>query len=196
MPKLRYPIPRMTPVHKLSELALDGADGRGWYEFASYEISRAAVRLDCTPELLAEMLALFSPRVSVTRSIKWAVHYIKTKEFMADCPRSVRQAVDHWLVTGKIRGLKTGPFARALLGDKSAVVIDTWVAKALGIDAKRLEVKAVWSRAAEQIRRTAEYLGWPVAETQAAIWVAIVRKDRATVPQMNIMAQIDPEIPV
>lgn len=196
MSRLKYPIPRMARIKRLTQLALDGADGRYWYDDANYQIKYASEYLGCKVQDLADLLALFSPRVSVLRSAKWALRYLNEKSFAPDCTISHKFAIAHWELTGEIRGSKTGPFARALMGDRDALVLDTWMAKALGVDSKRFEIKAVWNRAAEKIRLVAQLLGWPVAETQAAIWTAIVRENRVNIPRFDMRALLASEIPV
>lgn len=172
MSRLKYPVPHMTPVARLAEVAEEGSEYRPWYVYAGDQIAKVAPILGTDPGRLADMLALFSPRVSVSRSATWAVTYIQTGRFMADCTRGHKAAVEHYLLTGEIRGPKTGPFAKALRGDPNAIVLDTWMGVAMMPDTNpgRFEVRAVWDKAANRLREVAAYLGWPVAETQAAIW--------------------------
>lgn len=189
--KLMYPIPAMPSVQVLAALAHEGADARGWYREAWVEIELAAPKLGISSTRLADLLALFSPRVSVLRSVRWAIHYSRTGEFMHDATRSHRLAVKHYEQTKEIRGPKTAPFAKALMGDGSALVLDSWMSKALNVDHKRFEVRAVHDAASKRVRLTAMVLGWPVAETQAALWAATVRKHRVEVPRISIMAEIE-----
>ncbi len=197
--KLKYPMPKLTPMRELAELALEGAEYREWYGEARKEIGRAAIAMiDGNMELhkrvdqLAALLALFSPRTSVTRSCKFAVHYMRTAEFLPACLGDIRRSVKHWDLTGEIRGPKTEPFYRALMGDSSACVLDVWMGQALGIDPKRFhDSKTVYAVCSERIKETAEYRGWTVAETQAAIWSATVLQNRAAVPALSLMPLID-----
>lgn len=202
MPRLKYPVPRMTSVRELADLALIGADHRDWYTRANAEVSMCVQALReqnvrISEEDFAALLALFSPRLSVLRSAKMTVHYVRTWEFPGDCMSSTRAAVKHWKLTGTIRGPKTEPFRRAILGDLSAIVIDTWMCKALGFDGKRAEVKTVWNRAAKKISSTARYLGWTNAETQAAIWAGEIRKQEyGRVATFDLMSLVDDSLPI
>ena len=170
----------------LAKLALDGADGRYWYDYAKAQIEAAARHYGIDPKRFADLLSLFSPRVSVKRSIRFAIRYARTGEFEHDVTRNTKAAVAHYDLTGEIRGAKTEPFARALMGDKTAVVFDTWMADAMGVDGSKFAVKRVHRVQTERLIRVAEYLGWPIAETQAAIWTGIVKKSRRSVPQLEI----------
>lgn len=186
--RLRYPIPRLRSINGLTTLALNGADHRGWYADASKQIHEWGPKLPAAPHVFADLLALFSPRTSVKRSIKWAVHYARSGEYMSDVHRSIRFAVEHWKRTGEIRGKKTEPFARALMGDPNALVLDSWMYKAIGIPAHRGEVPTVHAIAASKVFAVAGILSWPIAETQAAIWAGIVREDGRNVPPLDIGA--------
>jgi len=195
--RLKNPLPRLRSIHGLTTLALDGADHRGWYADAREQILEVAPTIPrptgltgVDPQTFAELLALFSPRTSVTRSIRWAVHFARTSEYMHDVHRSIRLAVEHWKKTGEIRGLKTAPFARALMGDPDALVLDSWMYKAIGIPPERSEVPTVHAIAASKVYAVARTLAWPIAETQAAIWAGIVREHGRNVPVLDIRAII------
>jgi hypothetical protein len=110
---------------------------------------------------------------------------------MDDVTRGTRAAVSHYERTGEIRGLKTRPFCSALLGAKDAIVLDTWMARAMRCDANRLGVVKVWGHCARQLERASRMLGWHNAETQAAIWAAAVRAERTSVPSLDLMPLID-----
>lgn len=204
----------------LRRLALLGADHRQWYDTARAQVTAAAVVLEVTPRRLADLLALFSPRVSVRRSIRFTVHYIqsqqtvcsvcgtdwtagrvscdcdcravpiRTGEFLPDVTRSVRASIAHYEKTGIIRGPKTSAFARAVLGDRDAIVLDTWMAVAFNIDQKRIATKAVHGACCKKLRRLAKSLGWSNAETQAAIWTGAVRAAGRNVPEFLIEPEL------
>lgn len=174
MARLRQPV-RM-PAAKLRKLALAGADARPWYDWALAEIQAAAPILGVTETRLADLLALFSPRTSVKKSVRLTVHYIRTGGHVHDVLPMVRVGVAYYEATREIRGCKTAPFAKALMGDKSAVVLDTWMAVAFGVDPNWIKDRPkLRRRMAATLQRVADSLGWPVAETQAAIWAATVR---------------------
>jgi len=164
-------------------LALQGESGRHWYNYATEQVKGAAFILDIDSDRLSDLLALFSPRVSVKRNIRVTLAYLATGKHGKGTMKGTKAAVTHYELTGDIRGPKTSAFAKALQGDLSAVVLDTWMADAFGIDQSRFSVKAVHRECCKRIRAVAGELGWKPAEVQAAIWVAVVRQSgRAVVP--------------
>lgn len=167
---------RLTGVERLRQYAEAGADGRTWYDHAADQVLAGSDRLGIASGRFADLLAIFSPRVSVRRSIRLTVHYVRTGEYLPGVVRPVQIAVGHYNLTGRIRGPKTGPFARALRGDLTVVVLDVWMARALGVPQKALERRPVHSESTLRIRSAALELGWPPAAAQAAIWHTIVRR--------------------
>lgn len=166
----------MTALPGPMDLAREGArhGGRQWYRRARRRIRDycdATGGLVC-PWELADILSLCSPRVTVAQSVQMAEEYLATGEPPARCIPSVRVSILHWEATGTIRGPKTAAFARALRGDRDAVVVDVWVWRAL-----RMEPGGARSyrRAEHTIRCIAGRLGWPPADTQAAIWRGVRR---------------------
>jgi hypothetical protein len=100
-------------------------------------------------------------------------------------------ALRRWCETGKARGLRTslrnveraergeplsGPkvdnFRKALQGDTSAVVVDRWMLRALGIErAPRTERR--YEEIADILRRRAAKAGKTPREYQADLWVKV-----------------------
>lgn len=167
--------PRMSSVATLVELAKQGEAGRDWYDEAKRQVIEASALLNVSPRRFADLLALFSPRVAVKRSIRFAIRYVEHGDYLADCMSTVIAAVEHYEQTGQIRGPKTRPFADAIMGDGTAVVLDVWMAKAFKIDQSAFNRVGVHAECTRRVRLAAKRLGWTAAETQAAIWYATVK---------------------
>jgi len=195
--KAKPKIDRMASVGTLTKMAEAGVEGRHWYRTAKKAVAESARQLGVDTKEFAEVLALFSPRVSVRRNIRMAIHYFRAREagltgderFPHDSMRGVRSSVRHWEKTGEIRGPKTGPFARAIAGDADAVVLDVWMARAFGVDQKRFSNTPVRERAQGRIRKAAEQLGWTPAETQAAVWTTAVKQAGRNPGQFHIASE-------
>jgi|15BtaG_2_1085339.scaffolds.fasta_scaffold00310_18 hypothetical protein len=168
-----------TPL-TLARLALAGEAGRPWYRDAMPGLVATAADLSTSVPYLCAVLAATSPRVHVRRNIKMAKLYLRfgvtsgmlpiARGALAKLPED-RMCVDLDALTAGL-GPKTGPFARALAGDPDALVLDVWMARALDVEQKALDRKGTRAKAVKRVRKTARDLGWPVAETQAAIWTA------------------------
>ena len=194
----RKPASRMTSVDRLESMARAGVDGRHWYATATSNVVSAARILNCSPEWFAAVLGVTSPRVHVSRNVKLSIAYALNGSTTGTMPM-VRvglaklsaiggrhcQELDGMTAT---MGPKTGPFARALAGDLDAVVLDVWMARALGLDQSQFSHKPTHRKACDRIRQVADLLGWRPAEVQAAIWTTAYRAHYtdATVPQFTI----------
>lgn len=178
---------RMSSVDTLSALCEQGERGLHWYSHAKSQILEASSILSVEPQRLADLLALFSPRVSVKRNIHFAVHYVRTNTHTHDVMRSTRIAVAHYEETGIIRGPKTSAFSRAIMGDPDAVVLDVWMARALRIPQTAFDRKPVHAKATERIAKTASRLSVSPAQAQAAIWTATVSNAGRNPPQFTLV---------
>lgn len=169
-------LPRMKSADALAALAVEGGSGRYWYQHAEDQIRRASDMIGVEPERFAGVLACLSPRVSVLRNVRLTLRYLQTGEHGPGVMRCVRESVAHYEATGEIRGPKTRPFAYAVLGDPDAVVLDVWMAKALGVPQARLSSKRVHAKASDRVRSAARTVGYTPAQCQAAVWYAAVRR--------------------
>lgn len=186
-PRQLKPLPRLASVETLTRLAEQGSDGRSWYRVAREQVWQAAEFLDVTPWYYADILSLFSPRVSVIRNVRLTNYYLTIGEFHPSTMGVVRKAVEHYEQTGEIRGPKTSAFARALIGAGDAIVLDVWMAKSFGCDQQQFKRPAVRSVCERRIHKAADALGWTPAETQAAIWTATVRRANRRPGQLTII---------
>jgi len=163
----------------LKRYALAGEHGRDWYDETREAVTDLAYILDVQPQYLADVLAITSPRVQVRRNIRIAVRYIKEGTLDGVLP-GVRTALAHYEETGEIRGPKTSAFAAALMGDPEAIVLDVWMARALGVDQAKFSSAKVRREAERRVRKVARRLGWAPAQVQAAIWTHWVETHRNT----------------
>ena len=146
-------------------------------------------------QTLCDLVALTSPRCSVSRNLKFAWGEFTGEDRPRDMIRSTRVALDHYYKTGIIRGPKTSRFAQVLRGDDSIVVVDTWMARALSVPDNRARNKStqeLTERVVGVVARRISLAGirfatWPMAETQAAIWAGMIRThyDKGKVPIMR-----------
>lgn len=139
-----------------------------WYSAAGASIAAYADERGLSIPLVASVVAVTSPRVTVGGNVKLARRFLETgsrKGMMA----STRAALDHYLETGEIRGPKTGAFALALQGDASAVVVDVWTVRGLGWTKKNVS-KRVYREASAVVRSLATKAGLAPREAQAALW--------------------------
>jgi len=183
--------PKLAGIDRIDRLAKLGQEGRDWYAFANAQVKAGAVILDISERRFADLLAVFSPRVTVVRSVRFTVYYVKTGKYLPDVTRNVRASVKHYEATGEIRGPKTGPFADALMLDQDAIVLDTWMALAFKIDQGLLRSKYVETPCKRLIRRVAKRNGWTSAQAQAAIWTGTVIEAGRNPAQLFIEAELD-----
>lgn len=163
----------------LAVLANEGReDGEGWYDAAHETIKAYAAAAGTTVARVADVLALTSPRQTVTRNVQLASQYLETRSTAGMLP-SVIRALEHWEATGEIRGPKTRAFSYALQGIPDAVVIDVWMIRAIpSLDASKSLTRKRYRDAATIVREVAAEVGMSPAATQAAIWVAVRRRYR------------------
>lgn len=183
-------------VDRCEHYALIGRSGRRWYRVAREVVRRLADHhtglvpgtaewhMDLTDEAyttLCDLVAITSPRCSVKRNLRLAWGEFTGRDRPGDMIRSTRAALDHYYATGEIRGPKTSRFARVLRGDDDVVVVDTWVARAIGVrdkDARNKSSQQLAERVVGVVRdrlSTSTRVRWTLAETQAAIWCGTIR---------------------
>lgn len=157
------------------ELARSGEEGRGWYVDAARQIRRYALEIGQCPRVVAGVMAITSPRVHVVRNIRITKTYFETGLIVGHFGKT-QGLVDRFVADGTISGPKVSAFYEALRGDRDAVVVDVWVARAFNVGHdddlgnRRGLTKKEYKRVDQAVRSLAGRLGWQPAETQAAIW--------------------------
>lgn len=186
-----------TLCNRCERYALIGHANRRWYRVARAVLERLSQyhRDQLAPHVftyreisynrLCDIVAITSPRCSVKRNLWHAWREYTGEPRAGDMIRSTRAALDHYWRTGEIRGPKTSRFARVLRGDDSVVVVDSWMARALGIRDKQARNKSTQELAEDvlfcvqqKMPHLSRFLGsrlWPIAEIQAAVWAGMIR---------------------
>jgi hypothetical protein len=130
---------RKVTLPVLQSIVDDGkTSGRLWYAAAERDILTVCESEPWSQSSVCDCLALFSPRVSVRRSIRLTFRYLYDGSFFPSTFRAVRQSVLHWERTGIIRGKKTSAFSSALAGHQTAVVLDVHMANIFNVPQQKL----------------------------------------------------------
>lgn len=152
----------------LVQLAREAGHGRGWYRDSGESIARYATSRGLCPTYVSDVVAILSPRVSVSYNVTLTKRYIE----MGSCEGMMQsrvQALQQYEASGVFHGPKVNAFSRALQGDVDSVVIDAWMIRLLG-QQQRLTPKRYKGLVAT-VKGVATRLGWHPSETQAALWV-------------------------
>lgn len=178
---------------KLLELYHEGEYGKEWYDLAKVELQDM---FGIHAELYAQVVAATSPNSNVAGNVTRANNAMKlilSGERRADgalfteadgLMASHVKNLNRILRGEELSGPKVGAFARAIMGDRNAVVLDTWMARALGLtDAAVLDKFDFGSNpkmlrfVTKLINDIAEQTGSDPRQVQAAIWVAKKTRD-------------------
>ena len=173
----------------VDRLAVIGADYRFWYADANKQIRALPWPAIDT----CGVLAITSPKVHVTTSTRATLRLLTDgSRYPGLLYRSFDSAC-RWLA-GDRRILigqnaarerpKVSAFYEALMGSKSAIVIDSWILRAFDLPA-RPRVKHA-KHVKRIIGRIAEYHRWSPSETQAAIWAGMFLSKGRRVPTIQI----------
>jgi hypothetical protein len=81
----------------------------------------------------------------------------------------------HYEKTGEIRGPKTSRFAKCLMLDEDSVVIDVWMARAMGVPHDKVGAKYAYDACVNRVLKIADTYGEAPARIQAAIWSGVYR---------------------
>ena len=119
------------------------------------------------------IIAAFSPRSYWSTNIRRAFAYVRGQ--VVPTMRSHIEAADRVMTSGLsgLRGPKVSAFARAIAGDASAVVIDTWMIQAAGLPSTTTLSPKQYDLFARAITTIANRNGVEPRILQAAIWVHV-----------------------
>ena len=148
-------------------LAAEHHYGRRWYQESGDNLRAYAERRRLDPNRVIDVLAILSPRVSVARNVALATAYLETRA-IDGVMRSRVVALSRYEQDGVVRGPKVSAFAAALKGE-DAIVVDSWMLRLFEESPTVPGLK----RCRRAIASVAGKLGWPSAETQAALWCGV-----------------------
>jgi hypothetical protein len=146
-----------------------------WYDDArEFAESLRVQRPEWSLQVAASVVSAFSPRVT------WAHNKAKATQYAQGItPKGLRShvdAADRCVREGfnGLRGPKTNAFARAIAGDRDAVVVDVWMCRAAGLG-KDAPTATEYRAIADAIRAVA---GTPAvcmapATLQALLWIIV-----------------------
>lgn len=161
----------------------DLAAGLRWYSeaHATAEALAAGTSGAVTVEQAAGVIAALSPRVQWARNVALAALVVEAHTLGARMPGGVfrRQLSTACAILDGRQAGPTGPkvsaFHRAIMGDRSAVVVDVWAARAAGVPMPQgRTLNRTQYRAIEAAyREAAEALAVDPRDLQAAVWVSV-----------------------
>lgn len=175
--------------------------GRAWYPRACETVAALGARYGLAAEAAAGIVAALSPRCAWSDNLRRAERVAEAAALGDDAPPAVgfsdatRKA---WRIAqGEaaaevLGGPKVCAFARALAGDRSAVVIDTWAALA-AYGERRPVTAARYREVSDAYETAAERVGETAQDLQAVLWLA-VRGDRADDPAAFQAARYQPRL--
>ncbi len=145
-----------------------------WYDEAGAFAESLRPTTGWNLETSASVVSAFSPRVT------WAHNKAKAAQYAQGItPKGLRShvvAADRCIAEGfnGLRGLKTNAFARAIAGDREAVVVDVWMCRAAGLG-KDAPNKTEYRAIADAIRTIAATpaVCMAPATLQALLWIII-----------------------
>ena len=144
-----------------------------WYDDArEFAESLRVQRPEWSLQVAASVVSAFSPRVT------WAHNKRKAHEYAQGItPKGLRshvEAADRCVREGfdGLRGPKTNAFARAIAGDRDAVVVDVWMCRAAGLG-KDAPNKTEYRIIANAVREVASAYNMDAATMQALLWIII-----------------------
>ena len=167
----------------IRDLAMIGEKYTGWYFESRDSIRDYCVAYDIDRKFATDIIAIYSPRVQVSRNVLFAKHFLEHGSHPEGSLRARTVAAEHYVRTGQFTGRKVLAFADNLLNPETSqlVTVDTHVAKAYGIssDFNPVQFESI-CRHITAIARTSGYLPH---EVQAAVWCGRFIRDLGRKPE-------------
>lgn len=151
------------------------AAGRAWYPRVSAVADGLAGDAGITREMAAGVIAALSPRETWARNVINARAAVKGEPFgaLGNSKRAAARILAGERVDDVLGGQKTRAFARACAGDLDAAVIDVWMLRAAGDDARKGASVKRYHQLAETLASAARARGERVAAFQAIVWIVV-----------------------
>ncbi len=144
-----------------------------WYSEAQEVAEDVAENLAVDLERGASVVASFSPRERWSSNVSKALAFSMGKPILglSNNLRMANNSVE--IGFAALNGQKTNSFARAIAGDSTAVVIDTWMIKAAAMDSSKGVNKTQYNKLSNDVTRVANEIGVSPRTAQALIWIII-----------------------
>ena len=160
-----------------------------WYEVSSQDITKYASQFGLSADFVADIVAILSPRIQVSRNARLAHQFITTDN-TAGIMGARLDAIEHYRKTGQVSqsGQKVRNFSANLRGNFDLVTIDVWMSRAMGVSYEGVnspaKSDAIYAKMAGKVTRLASRFGLSAASLQACIWSGIrqehgIRDDEA-----------------
>ncbi len=153
--------------------------GRQWYPAARQLMQELATRTGYTLEQAVAVLAITSPGAQLVSNLEWTTRALETRAASVGRfpnvmrPKILAVLADPATAAEYVTGPKVGPFYRAILGDKDALVIDRWATAAANVfrsqelpEGSRRAIDTAYRSLARKLRRS-------VRDLQAQVWIAV-----------------------
>ena len=149
--------------------------GLSWYESAAATCNDLAARYNLEPVQVTGIVAALSPQCQWQRNLALAEAVCEHGTTGGQTLPNVRKAeaiYDGAAPLDVLGGPKVRAFYRALTGDHSAAVVDTWMLQAVGWHRSGASA-AQYARIAGALEDAAATVGVDVARLQAIVWVQV-----------------------
>lgn len=123
-------------------------------------------------QLVSTLLAATSQNTSLKANVtlfRKAYYEIKNDLPVSDYLPGIKEQLTRIRAGGELRGQKITSFARAIQGDKNAVVVDMWLMRAFGMQSDSPTPKQ-YKSIESFCRQEGIYRGYHAAEISAMIW--------------------------
>ena len=156
------------------------AAGRLWYKKAHTWLEYMASTGIYPVENVVCAFAALSPRITWNKNCLALVELLVGGGTKLGYTHNIHKAKDLLWSDEPLVGLnttgwahKTENFARAILGDPHAVVLDTWMLRTMGVTIKDVKHRYQYDGIARRVRMAAALVGERTAEFQAIVWLKV-----------------------